>query len=243
MKCPKCGHEMRRGSTFCDQCGCRLQESKPKKSPAEKKLLIAVCCAAGVALIMIIAVVVLLLPSCNNQSNDKAQTAATTVAATVAPTTESGDKQSSNSQQSETDIESSQTDNQESGNTEAAEDSSADGTDLAVYFNTDVSDFPNHVSDVSEAPASDGSNGWQNQNLLVQTTPNQFSIDYIALFGECEYTIYGIKPGMSSDEAKSLAEAAGYTMTSEGQYSGEGIHMQIGYEGDSVKNIILTKSD
>ena len=249
MKCPKCGHEMRKGSTFCDRCGCRLPNDTTQNSQTNKKLMIAACCSVGFALIMIIIFVVLLMKSCNNQNTNANQPAVTVENTTVAQTTKKPATQPSTAQQSEQgrqetqDGESSSDGDQENGGSDNLDDDSAEGMDLSVYLETDVFDFPNHVPDVTKASATDGSNGWKNENLLVQTTPNQGIIDYIALHGESEYTIYGIKPGMSSEEAQSLAEAAGYTMTSEGEYSGDGKHMQIRYDGDNVKVITLTKSD
>lgn len=240
---------MRKGSTFCDRCGCRLPNDTTQNSQTNKKLMIAACCSVGFALIMIIIFVVLLMKSCNNQNTNATQPAVTVENTTVAQTTKKPAIQPSTAQQSEQeeqqetqDGESSIDGDQENRGSDNLDDDSAEGMDLSVYLETDVFDFPNHVPDVTKASATDGSNGWKNENLLVQTTPNQGIIDYIALHGESEYTIYGIKPGMSSDEAQSLAEAAGYTMTSYGKFSADGNNLQINFDGDNVKVIILQKS-
>lgn len=240
-----------------------LSQQPEQKQPVNK-LLIAVISVAGVVLILLILVLFVLFRSCNDKNADSAQTTvATTQSTTAAKNTTAPEKKESSAQSSQesgdSDDDSQQNGNdngsgENNDNESSADDQSSDsevsaaetsgGSDLAAYFGTDTFEFPNSFPDVTKAGGSDGSNGWSNDYILVSTTPNQSNIDYICIKAagvNSDYTIYGIKPGMSSSDAQSLVEAAGFAQSDSYAYTGDGKELRFTYDGDTVKTVTLTE--
>jgi len=79
-------------------------------------------------------------------------------------------------------------------------------TDLSFWFQTELMPFVEYIGDMQDARASSGIE-YSNDSITVCTDDGSEIISYIALYGDCDYSIFGIEYRMPLETAAKLANA------------------------------------
>ena len=78
--------------------------------------------------------------------------------------------------------------------------------DLAKYLGTDLLALVNSIEGMYDEKVTDGSTGYTNGSITVESGPDSTIVDYICIDGDCNYSILGIEYGMTFSDAIIIAD-------------------------------------
>lgn len=92
---------------------------------------------------------------------------------------------------------------------EQSESQMTENLDLSQYLHQNINDIIPLFKNMHDDGATDGSVAYSNDAIIICSGLGIDDVEFINIFGDCDYTLLGIEYGMHLSEAQSIAESIG----------------------------------